>query len=594
MKSLVALWTALVRDAGNLYQIDTSRDELLVTRRHDLEGEPFLTITLDAFRVSFEAALENGTWDNVSIPGFRKDGRLPAFLRGFVSLVFQRNGQIRPTPDHTAVAVIRQLTGFAAKMRVECDPRYTERALRDYVTTDESATRGATPELVSVFASLFDGVMRDVEEEIDTYQLRVKHGDGGSEDKLLPNSRWKFPKWDSGFETLFPSFEYAHLNARHALGAGQIEFAETTSVRVSFVPKTAKGPRTIAVEPSWKMYAQQGLLSALTRSIESRGLPPRFTDSSVNRDLAREGSETGEWATIDLSAASDSVSARLVWELTAGRPLFREALFASRTGQASLPDGTTRSLNKFAGMGSATCFPIEAMVFAAIAVHALAPRLTTGQVSLPVDREVVRRVTVFGDDIVVPVTGYTAVRANLEAFGFKVNEKKSFHKGNFRESCGGDYFMGHSVAFVKVRQPLRFGTDSAIETTSTVSLRNQLAASGLWPDTVKLLDRSLLRGLGIFPYGNPKMPGLVRTATPWGGPPDISVHRHNSRLQRGEVKAWTEVSQFASDVLDGSEGLHKSLRLAERRDVVAAEPARYDVAGRAVRVRLNARWMPVA
>jgi hypothetical protein len=593
MKSLVALAEMLLRDISTQYSLDSSRDLETLRARHGKEGEPFLTITLDAYRVAFEAALEAGTWDNILIPGFRKDGRLPAFLRGFVSLVFQRNGQIRSNPDWTAVKAIRQLTGFAAKMRVECDPRYTLRAISDFKSVDARAVTGATPALKAVFADLFDGVMRDVETRLDNFDLHVKHGDGASQDKLLPNSRWKFPNWEEGLEPFFPSYEYAYLNPRHALVDRTTE-AATQPVRVEFVPKTAKGPRTIAIEPSWKMYCQQGLWNALAESIERRGLPPRFSDSSKNRTLAREGSVSREIATIDLSAASDSVSSRLVWELTSGRPEFRAALFAARSSQATLPDGTTLTLNKFASMGAATCFPIEAMVFAAIAVYAMAPRLTSGSVSLPIGREVVRRVTVYGDDIVVPSTEYSAVVDALKSFGFSVNAKKSFVRGFFRESCGGDYFQGHDVSYVKVRRPLGFSTTAVEDTVSTVSLRNKLAESGLYPLTVGALDRELHRGLRIFPSGSPTSPGLVRTHDRNGVPAELKAHRHSPSLQRGEVKAWVQRSEFRADHLDGLDGLHKSLRLAERLDSPSEVPANYESAGRSVRVRLTAQWVPVA
>jgi hypothetical protein len=594
MKSLVALTSAFLLEAANQYFLDPSRDLETITRRHSQEGDPFLTITLDAYRTAFEAALEAGTWDNISIPGFRTDGQLPAFLRGFVSLVFQRNGRIRSTVDPNVIICIRQITGACAKMSVECKPEYVKRAARDYLAIDALATSRATADLKAVFADLFDPVLKDVLADIDSFSVLVKHGDGASQDKLLPNSRWKFAQWDERCESLFPSRLYAHVNDRHTSVAPIVYCtAETSPVKVAFVPKTAKGPRTIAVEPSYRMYIQQGLMRSLTESIERRGLPPRFSDSTKNRLLAREGSETGFWSTIDLSAASDSVSSAIVADLTAGRPDFRDALFACRSSQAKMPDGTTYTLNKFASMGSAVCFPIESMVFAAIAVYAMAPRCQSGRVSLPIDRKVVGRVTVFGDDIIVPTTEYSAVVSALNDFGFKVNGRKSFHQGRFRESCGGDYYAGHSVAFVKLRQPLRFSTTDAVETSSTVSFRNQLAATGLWPGVVRELDRHFLDDLKLFPYGTSSSPGLVRTCSPYGAHVDPHVGRFNTSLYRAEQKAFHVVAEFAADKLDGWSGLHKSLRLAVRLHEPSVIPISYEVAGRAVRVRLNARWLPI-
>jgi hypothetical protein len=595
VKSLVALITALIRDAADLYASDPTRDIETVTRRHGSEGEPFLTITLDAYRVAFEAALDAGTWDNIHIPGFRKDGQLPAFLRGFVSRVFQRNGKLRQDPDVQAVAIIRQICGFAAKMRTDCDPRYVDAALTSFQEIDAKATHGASPALKAVFASLFDGVLRDVSDDISLYRLRVKHGDGASQEKLLPNSRWRFAHWEERLEPFFPSYVYARLNANHALSEPDVRYAaEDTPVRVSLVPKTAKGPRTIAIEPSWRMYCQQGLMDSLVRSIEARGLPPRFSTSEDNRSAARIGSVDRSIATIDLSAASDSVSSRLVWELLSGRPLVRDALFACRSGRAELPDGTTLTLNKFASMGSAVCFPIEAMVFSAIAVYAIVPKLPGGFPDLRFVRKVAGQIIVFGDDIIVPNDMYKPVVDALSLFGFKVNEKKSFSNGFFRESCGADYFMGHDVSYVKVRRPLSFTTTAANDTISTVSLRNQLAEKGLWPQTVRELDKHLVRGLRVFPYGPASSPGLVRTHTSDGVEAAPDIHRLNRRLWRPEQKAFVPRSKFKEDRLDDIHGLHKSLRMAERLAQPSENPVSYEFAGRAVRVDLTARWLPVA
>lgn len=594
MKSLVALTAALLTEAANQYGLDPTRDLETVSRRHCKEGEPFLTVTLDAYRVAFEAALSAGTWDNIQIPGFRKDGQLPGFMRGFVSLVFQRNGQLRPVVDHNVIKCIRQILGLSAKMYARCKPEYVAQALHNFVLVDKSATTRASADLKAVFADLFDPVLRDVIEDIDTYSVLVQHGNGASQEKVPPNSRWDFTQWDERCEPFFPSRLYAYVNNSHAAVAPvALRTADASPVRVTHVPKTAKGPRIIAVEPSWRMYIQQGLLRSLVKSIERRGLPPRFTDNTLNRDLARIGSVTQEWSTIDLTSASDMVSATLVSDLLSGRPDFRSALFACRSPQALLPRGDIHPLNKFASMGSATCFPIESMVFAAVAVYAMAPRDKRGRISLPIDRKVVGQVTVYGDDIIVPTTAYVAVTDALTQFGFSVNRKKSFSSGFFRESCGGDYYAGHDVSYVKLRRPLAFSVSGASETVSTVSFRNQLAATGLWPATVRKLDRQILDGLRLFPYGSSLSAGLVRTFTPDGAEVQPHIGRFSRRLHRPEQKAYVPVPVFRRDKLDGWAGLHKSLRLAVRRDEPSEQPSSYEVAGRAERVRLNVRWLPV-
>jgi hypothetical protein len=81
--------------------------------------------------------------------------------------------------------------------------------------------------------------------------------------------------------------------------------------------------------------------------------------------MAKEGSVSGEIATIDLSDASDRVSLALVEELFGFNPGFLRFLKLSRSPFAQLPGGELVLLNKFASMGSALTFPVEAMVFTA-------------------------------------------------------------------------------------------------------------------------------------------------------------------------------------------------------------------------------------
>jgi hypothetical protein len=116
-------------------------------------------------------------------------------------------------------------------------------------------------------------------------------------------------------------------------------------------------------------------------------------------------------------------------------------------------------LAKFASMGSALTFPIEAMVFSTVVFMAIASAEaeygSEGQRAL-VDTDLIMRhrsgVRVYGDDIVVPVRFVHRVVEYLEAFGFRVNSNKSFWTGKFRESCGKEFYDGHDVSVVRVRR----------------------------------------------------------------------------------------------------------------------------------------------
>jgi len=52
---------------------------------------------------------------------------------------------------------------------------------------------------------------------------------------------------------------------------------------------------------------------------------------------------------------------------------------------------------------------------------------------------------VFGDDIILPIDEYREFTAILSQSGLVVNHDKSYFEGPFRESCGGDYWLGRDV-----------------------------------------------------------------------------------------------------------------------------------------------------
>jgi len=127
-----------------------------------------------------------------------------------------------------------------------------------------------------------------------------------------------------------------------------------------------------------------------------------------------------------------------------------EYLEDSRSIHATLPSGKNIVLSKFASMGSALCFPVEAMVFYTIilcAMHQLDGRR-------PSSRSIRRysdKIDIYGDDIIVPVEYTDVVVRYLESYALKVNVNKSFRNSHFRESCGGDYYNGTPVNPVYAR-----------------------------------------------------------------------------------------------------------------------------------------------
>jgi len=96
-------------------------------------------------------------------------------------------------------------------------------------------------------------------------------------------------------------------------------------------------------------------------------------------------------------------------------------------------------------------------------------------------------VSVTGDDTIVPSSCYKDVAKALEAVSLKVNLGKSFVHGFFRESCGGDFFMGHDVTPCRVNN-LWSSTESRF--VELMNLRNIFYVKGLW-QTAKRIEMML-------------------------------------------------------------------------------------------------------
>lgn len=211
---------------------------------------------------------------------------------------------------------------------------------------------------------------------------------------------------------------------------------------LQFVPKSMITNRVISKEPAALMFMQLGLKEGLYRLFDTHPFLSKcisLEDQSKSQAMAIRGSKTAEYCTFDLSAASDSVSLDLVRYLTDGTPLW-ECLLATRSIQThySGKTGVDRvwTLNKFAPMGSACCFPIEVLVFGAICEFA---RRIKGS------RKLWR---VYGDDLIIPQEYASEVARLLDDFNFTLNRRKSFsgsglHK--FREACGVEAIDGFDI-----------------------------------------------------------------------------------------------------------------------------------------------------
>lgn len=484
----------LLTELAEQLSLSATRDLSYLLSRFEHEGMSFLTITLPTFCDGLESALERGYALSSDFPAFarKRTGCLPKFLSGFSSFVFDDTGQVKVDALPDAIFGMRQITRYYKKALIGCSPERTAKAELQYVNTDKELAY--YDEKISTRFRLEHNldrisrtILRSLCRNFSISTPNCRHGPGATAERLSRNSRQRIRQWPIRAEPYFPASYHAIPNAGWLGELRKISLLSHGSeppVRVVFVPKTLKTPRVIAVEPSHMQFMQQGVLRWLVPEIERNPLTRNsvhFTDQSINRASALAASVSGLNATIDLSEASDRVSLTLVKEIFKHNPLFLATILSCRSETAQIPSGDIIHLNKFASMGSALCFPIEALCFY-ILIQSAVHRMLGIQASGRSISNISKYVHVYGDDLIVPCAWLDFVVKELEDFGLRVNASKSFSKSLFRESCGGDYYNGYDVkpSYLRI-DPSRLNKRlSPNELVSLSQHSNQLYALGLW------------------------------------------------------------------------------------------------------------------
>jgi hypothetical protein len=415
------------------------------------------------------------------------------------------------------------------------------------------------------------------------------HGPGITREHISGNQKWVFRRWHRRLESA--NFTYGHFGMGSVRNLDSVrmptlvEPEDEEPVRVVFVPKTLKTPRVIAVEPVCMQYAQQSLSRWLVRQLETCRFTAghvNFRDQVVNQSLALDASGTGKYATLDMSEASDRVSLTHVSDMLQSMPRFRELVLACRSTRAQLPSGNVVTLKKFASMGSALCFPIEAMVFFA---SIIASRLVRAGIC-PTPQSVYsfgRDVYVYGDDLIVPANEAPATCTDLESLGFKVNRNKSFWTGRFRESCGADCYDNELVTPVYLRRDLPTSRKDVSGILSSVATANLLWKAG-YRDTAVALRSAIERLLGALPQvpeDSPAIGWYWHSST-------IPVERFNKDLWRRESLCLVPVVTRAADPLDGDAALAKCFRLCGSD---FTDPEHLETSPRPYGLALKRRWV---
>lgn len=215
---------------------------------------------------------------------------------------------------------------------------------------------------------------------------------------------------------LFP-LAYPHWSPKFVIEKGN---------KIVTVPKNSKTDRTIAIEPGINLWFQKGMGTMIRRRLRRYGL--NLNSQARNQHLAHQASKTLKLATVDFSSASDSISLRTVWELVPEQ--WHSVMDLLRSGFGSI-GGTRIRYEKFSSMGNGFTFELESLIFYAMALAVVD--------YLHLSRE---NVSVYGDDVIIPVEAFDLYSRLCKAYGFTVNPSKSYFTGVFRESCGSHFFAG--------------------------------------------------------------------------------------------------------------------------------------------------------
>jgi hypothetical protein len=316
--------------------------------------------------------------------------------------------------------------------------------------------------------------------EFEPSIVLAKHGPGVVSDLHKLASKYEFPTWSERLEGVFQQARFAFANyglwAEYVSQSKLDEEIEESSLNGTFraypftarastkrfegiemyskliaVPKTQKGPRLIASEPTANQWCQQIVRAFLHDKAKKSwiGKAINFHDQTPNQLAALVASRDASMSTIDLSAASDRMSCWVVERLFRRNPSLLRALHASRTFVIrNLVDKKSPEfyyLRKFSTMGSAVTFPVQSLCFLTVAIAA-AHWVDNKKPTIRSCKAYAEKTRVFGDDIIVKSEYTDSTLYLLQHLGFKVNTSKTYTGAScFRESCGVEAYKGVDV-----------------------------------------------------------------------------------------------------------------------------------------------------
>ena len=518
LPSILPILECILLDGYNLLDqygyTDYNRDLATLRKRFLTQGIGFIQKSLPDLFSNTLRYLETGVSD---YPGFRlqKGTKHPRFMRKLFVLIYDCTASDEAQTQ--AVKILYQLCVAFKKLEGPYPTRVLRDSVANFVENDKKLGRInlRSKEASIIFqharaciTQLFHGLEHD-----SRYPELPRPGSGATNQPVEKNERYRPHVLYTQLHDVYDYDMWFNTPYQYIFGGEAVEYStmleseysvvhDPTS-RYKSIHKVLGKPRGICIEENETQFFQQGLRVQLYPYVENH---PRtagkvnFTDQSINRDLALRSSVTLEYATVDMTEASDNVDREIVLGLFLLTCLF-EKLSAVSTRLIELPKGLGQKrhmlAHKFAPMGSGVCFPVMSLVHWSLIQGIIASS------QMPDSHKLCKEVYVYGDDIIVPSSCVHLVYKYLPLFGMKINVEKSYVNSHFRESCGCHAYKGVDITPAYIKKVISHTTKRSDSSTliSLISKEFRLRSNG-FEHTARHLRKQVHNLYGDLPTVN--------------------------------------------------------------------------------------------
>jgi len=522
---------------------DYTRDCALLDNRIKNEGLAFLVDVLPTLMQEFLEHLEG---NDVSFPHFKKDRgkNYPRFLRRLFEITQneRHSAEVQARALHTIYCVsvaFKKLLGQpddVTQLKHYADFVSVEDELRDIDIKN--------PELSDILESArsqWSVFAHDI--NIDERECIPRPGPGAVVGQIQKHMRYAPHVYYKQLANIFP-YEDWFFSHPWDVNEQSRKYIDLLSQQVTepyseylLVPKTYRKWRGICKETNEAQFLQQAVRRLLKKHIQSKlGDYLPLEDQNVHAMRALSASMTRDDATIDESEASDRILRDLVSYISQDSDL-HDVLMALSTRTIKSPSWARKTHKKFlrtlkfAPMGSAICFPVMSLTHLFLIKAIIRKKMI--DIPCTAREALCERVSVYGDDIVLPSLAVPYVYEWLPKFGMKINRKKSFVNSHFRESCGCHAYKGIDIT------PLYFKHTNVVPTgnnllpkqlVSLLAVENQCYARGFLRTGAFLRGAIQAKWNFHLPYVGEFSPVVGFKRPP--NSPQLTVFRNNKRRWR--------------------------------------------------------------